>query len=209
MAFIKEINMIKSKTVLIALSFILINCKTKEENYKDEDKLCQLILQSYEDDQKFRQMLDDPFFEILDSIKKAEGLSNKKYAAFPEEKQLAYGRIARSIANKRERKFTEKQEDSLMQLQKLVDIKNTEFLIDVIKKRGFPSDLSNCVGPQFPAMTLRHAPEQYWEELEPLITKEYSEGRMDVGQFKIVLNHINGREDFKLTKEKVSKLSSQ
>ncbi len=58
-------------------------------------------------------------------------------------------------------------------------------------------------------MTLRHAPEQYWEELEPLITKEYSEGRMDVGQFKIVLNHINGREDFKLTKEKVSKLSSQ
>ncbi|WP_158254419.1 hypothetical protein [Tenacibaculum sp. SG-28] len=58
-------------------------------------------------------------------------------------------------------------------------------------------------------MTLRHAPEQYWEELEPLITKEYKAGRMNEGQFKMVLNHIHGREDFKLTNERVNTLQSK
>lgn len=201
-------NMKLGKIVIIALSFILINCNKKVKNYKDEDKLCQLVLKSYEDDQKYRQMMVDPFFKILDSIQKADGISDKEYATFTEEKQLKYGKIARAIANKHEKNFTKKQEDSIMELQKVLDIKNTKLLIDIIKKRGFPNDITNCVGPQFPAMILRHAPDQYWNEIKPLITKEYKAGRMNESQFIMVLNHINGREDFKLTKEKLNKIKS-
>ncbi|PQJ20627.1 hypothetical protein [Tenacibaculum sp. SG-28] len=131
----------RSILVAIALSCILTSCKKKAQGYKDEDTLCQLILKIYKDDQKYRQMMDDPFFDILDSIQKAEGISNKEYRSFSEKKQLAYGEIARAIANKREKKYTKKQEDSLMQLQKVLDIKNTKLLIDIITKRGFPNDL--------------------------------------------------------------------
>ena len=193
-----------SKTVIIILSLCIFSCK-KENKYDNPEKLCQIIKKIHNDDQKYRQLMIDPFFDILDSIKKSEGISKKEYSGFSEEKQLAYGRIARAITNKRELKFTKQQEDSLMQLQIVLDNKNTELLIDIIKKRGFPN-LPDCKEEQFPAITLRHSQNQYWDEIRILIEKEFKLGNMNKGQFKIILNHINGREEFSITKEKFSNL---
>ena len=196
--------MTKDKLVIIILSLCIFSCK-KDNKYDDPDKLCQIILKMRNDDQKYRDMMPDPFFDILDSIRKAEGIPDKVYSTFTEEKQLAYGRIARTIANKRKLKYTEKQEDSLMQLQIILDNKNTELLIDIIKERGFPN-LPDCKGSKFPAMTLRHSQSQYWDEIRHLVEKEFNSGNMNKGQYKIVLNHINGREEFKITKEKFNNL---
>ena len=194
------------KVSLYVIIFLLVFSCKKENKYDDLDKLCQIILKTHKDDQKYRQLMIDPFFDILDSIQKAEGISDKGYKTFTEEKQLAYGRRARAIANKRELKSTEKQEDSLMELQIVLDNRNTELLIDIIKERGFP-DLPDCDGGQFPAITLRHSQTQYWDEIRTLIDKELKAGNMNKGQYRIILNHINGREDFKITKEKASKIN--
>jgi hypothetical protein len=192
--------------IVTVVSVLFLSCKNDRNEsvshnlYEDPEDFCQMILKMHKDDQKFREIMVDPFFEISDSIKKAKGIE-KIYKDFTEEKQLAYGRIARAIADKRKRKFTEKQEDSLMQLQIIIDNQNTELLIDIIKKRGFP-DLPECKGGKFTSMVFRHSQPEYWDEIKILIEKEYKEGRMNTGQFKIVLNHINGREDFKITKER-------
>jgi len=195
--------MTRREIVIVVLSICLFSCNNKD--YKDKDALCKIISKIHKGDQKYRQLMIDPFFEILDSIQKADGISNDEYKTFSKKKQLAYGRIARAITNKRVIKLTKKKEDSLMQLQILIDNKNTELLIDIIKKRGFP-DLPNCKEGQFPAITLRHSQSQYWDEIRPLIEKEYKLGNMNKGQFRIVLNHINGREEFDITKEKAGKI---
>lgn len=116
---------------IIVVCLLSLSCK-KDVDYKNQEKLCQLVLDIYKDDQKYRGLMEDPFFKILDSIKISEGIK-EDYRNFSEKKQLAYGKVARTIANKRKNKFTKIQEDSLMQLQISLDNKNTELLIDIIK----------------------------------------------------------------------------
>lgn len=201
--------------IIITLSVFFFSCKDKKienrvldredevSDYNNPSDLCDTILKIYKDDQKYRDLMVDPFFKILDSIIIAEGIE-EVYKDLPEKKQLAYGKIARSIANKRKVFNTEAVEDSLMQLQIPLDNKNTELLIEIIKKHGFPN-LPDCDGPKFPSMVLRHAQSKYWEEIEPLIKKEYQEGRMSSEQFLMVLNHINKRENYKETKKRIDK----
>jgi len=39
----------------------------------------------------------------------------------------------------------------------------------------------------------RHAPEEYWKEIKPLIDKEFAEKRMGKGDYWFIDNHLNGR----------------
>ena len=42
-------------------------------------------------------------------------------------------------------------------------------------------------------MIFRHAPKKYWNEIQPLIEKEFAEKRMEKGDFWFIDNHLKGR----------------
>lgn len=184
------------KKLIICLVALLASFSSNSQHQLPEgEAFCQLLLKMYDEDQKYRVLLQDPFFAILDSIKKVEDIDNKTYASFPREKQLAYGKKARAIADKVKARFTEKQSDSLMSLQIELDNKNTELLIDIIKQRGWPNK-ENTKCKKFAGGVFRHSQSQYFDEIRVLIEKEMEEGRMNTAAYKFYLDHINGRKGY-------------
>lgn len=175
------------------MAILLLGCSNqKSKQYKGEN-LCRLIKQMNEDDQKYRGLpvARDPFFEILDSIKRARGISDDEYANFTKEKQLEYGKIAQAIADKIKR--PEKFLDSLNKLQKKLDRKNTELLIDIIKTVGYPrKEIMPC--DIYPDFVFFHAPEKYWSEIRPLIINAYKKGWLNDINFAMMIRQINGRK---------------
>jgi len=181
------------KKIIISL-FIMFNfCKTRAQQKYEGKELCLLINEMNEKDQEKRKLMIDPFFSILDSIKKAEGISKEEYKKFPREKQLAYGKIAREITNKQVKKYTKEEEDSIMDSQIELDNENTELLIDIIEKRGYPNK-NNCECKTFPGLIFVHSQKKYWGKIRTLIEIEYKEKRMEIGTYKYILWHINERK---------------
>jgi hypothetical protein len=39
----------------------------------------------------------------------------------------------------------------------------------------------------------RHAPKDFWNEIRPLIEKEFAEKRMGSGDYGLIDNHLRGR----------------
>lgn len=84
--------------------------------------------------------------------------------------------------------------DSLWKIQEEIDKNNTRLLIDITKKRGWVSKHElGCTEYIAPMIIFRHAPEEYWNEIRPLIEKEYAEKRMGRGDYGLIDNHIRGR----------------
>ncbi len=101
--------------------------------------------------------------------------------------------MAREIANKRQ-ESPKKIRDSLWKIQSEIDKKNTKLLIDITKKRGWVSRQQlGCTEYISPMIIFRHAPEEFWEEIRPLIENEYAEKRMGSGDYGMIDNHIRGR----------------
>ncbi|OQD42777.1 hypothetical protein BUL40_09680 [Croceivirga radicis] len=178
----------------LTISIIFLSCK-KENNYENDTELCTILAEMIETDQSIRKLpeLNDPFFEILDSIRKANNLTLEIYSNLSTEEQLKWGKIAREIAEKRP-KGSKKVRDSLWQIQTEIDRKNTKLLIDITKKRGWVSkDGLGCTEYIAPVIIFRHAPEEYWEKIKPLIDKEYAEKRMGSGDYEFIDNHLRGR----------------
>ena len=92
---------------------------------------------------------------------------------------------------------TKMQKDSLWEIQKQIDIENTEILIEITKKRGWVSkkDLG-CDKYMAPVVIFRHSPEEYFDEIRKLIETESKAGRMKGGDFMFIDNHLKGRPDF-------------
>jgi hypothetical protein len=202
-----------SKLVMTCFLLILfVSCKQATKIVDDKNKkfpngkeFCELLLKMYDDDVKYRELTQDPFFEILDSIKISEGITNETYKKFSTEKQLSFGRRARNIANRLKPKFTKKEEDSLWVLQIELDDKNTELLIDIIKEKGYPTkNNTECI--KFPGHVFRHSQPEYFEEIKELITVEYKEGRLDRIQYTFFMNHVNYREDYDNTNDRVNNM---
>lgn len=184
------------KNILLTLSIltIIFSCK-KEKKYENDAELCALLSEMIISDQNIRELpeLTDPFFGILDSIRSANNLPREVYTKLSKEEQLNWGKVAREIANKRN-EGPKKVRDSLWEIQSKIDVKNTKLLIDIIKKRGWVSKKQlGCAEYISPMIIFRHAPEEFWEELRPLIEKEYAEKRMGSGCYGIIDNHIRGR----------------
>ncbi|WP_298239297.1 hypothetical protein [uncultured Algibacter sp.] len=178
----------------LSISIILLSCK-KENNYENDAELCTILAEMIESDQSIRNLpeLTDPFFEILDSIRTPNNLTREVYSNLSKEEQLNWGKIAREIAEKRP-KGSKKVRDSLWQIQTGIDKKNTKLLIDITKKRGWVSkDGLGCTEYIAPVIIFRHAPEEFWEEIKPLIDKEYAEKRMGSGDYGFIDNHLRGR----------------
>jgi len=186
------------KNILLTLiiSTTILSCK-KENNYENDAELCEILVGMYESDQRIRSLpeMTDPFFEILDSIKTANNLTREDYAKLTEEEQLNWGKVGRKIADRRP-KISKEIKDSLWNIQSKIDYKNTKLLIDITKKRGWISSSKDELGCDKNiafALVFRHAPEEFWNELKPLIDKEYIEKRMGSGAYGFIDNHIRGR----------------
>jgi len=195
--------------LIIVCSIFIFSCK-KVADYPyntNKKEFCELLAKMYEDDQKYRLMIGDPMAEVLDSLRTAEGFDLTSYAKLPRKEQLAYGKIARAIADKRPKRFTKKQEDSLMQLQITLDNSNTEKLIKITQEFVWPlKNRIGCTEYFAPAIIFRHAQPQYHKEINEVIDKALSEGTMGKSEYTFILNHINKREDYEKTKIKVDNM---
>ena len=88
----------------------------------------------------------------------------------------------------------ERVKDSLWKIQNQIDKKNTELLIGITKKRGWVSKKElGCTEYISPVVIFRHSPKEFWEEIRPLIEKEYFEKRMTKGDYGFIDNHLKGR----------------
>ena len=195
--------------IIVCLIFIFSCKKIGDYPYNtNKEEFCELLAKMYEDDQKYRLMIGDPMAEILDSIRTAEGFDVTSYAKLPRKEQLAYGKIARAIADKRHKSFTKKHEDSLMQLQTTLDNSNTEKLIKIAQEFGWPlKNRIGCTEYFAPALIFRHAQPQYHKAINEVIDKSLSEGTMEKAEYTFILNHINEREDYEKTKIKVDNMT--
>lgn len=94
---------------------------------------------------------------------------------------------------------TQKQKDSLWKIQKLIDGRNTELLLDITKKRGWVSKNSlNCEKYMAPVVIFRHTPEKYFNEVKEIIDKELQNKRLDGLNYEFINDHLNGRPGFNL-----------
>jgi hypothetical protein len=178
----------------LIISITILSCK-KENNYENDAELCSILAEMIESDQSIRNLpeLTDPFFEILDSIRTVNSSISEVDSNLSKEEHPNWGKIAREIAEKRP-KGSKRVRDSLWEIQSEIDKKNTKLLIDITKKRGWISkDGLGCTEYIAPVIIFRHAPEKYWEEIKPLIEKEYAEKRMESGDYGFIDNHLRGR----------------
>ncbi|WP_400074850.1 hypothetical protein [Winogradskyella sp. R77965] len=192
----------KNILLTLTISITILSCK-KENNYENDAELCSILAKMIESDQSIRNLpeLTDPFFEILDSIRTTNNLTREVYSNLSTEEQLNWGKIAREIAEKRP-KGSKNVRDSLWDIQEEIDIKNTKLLIEITKKRGWVSkDGLGCTEYISPMIIFRHAPEEFWEEIRPLIKKEYEEGKMNSATFGFIENHLDGRPLLELEKK--------
>jgi len=92
---------------------------------------------------------------------------------------------------------TEKEKDSLWEIQSQIDIKNTELLIEITEKRGWVSKSElGCERQIAPVVIFRHSPEKYFTTIKKLIDKEREARRMNSGDHMFIDNHLKGRPDF-------------
>ncbi|MEZ2414517.1 hypothetical protein ACA086_06085 [Muriicola sp. E247] len=185
----------KFRTLLLFVLLTIFSSCKNENTYENDAELCELLAKMFDDDQAIRNLpeMTDPFFEILDSIIAVNYSSKKEYAALPTEEQLAWGRVAREITNKRPQPSQETV-DSLWAIQKEIDLKNSKLLIDITKKRGWVSkEQLGCTQNIAPVIIFRHTPRELWEKIRPVVEKEYSEKRMEDGDYWFITNHLDGR----------------
>lgn len=186
----------KYYSFFLMIFFIASSCKSNK--YEDNEVLCEVLVNIYDDDQKYRgkeSELVDPFFKILDSIMISEGITKKEYIKFEKSKQLIYGKIARGVADKRN-EVSKKVKDSLWALQSSLDEKNTKILIEIIEERGFP-DIKKleCKGYASPFLIFVHSPEEYWSEIKNILDQEIKSDRITKGDYDYIMWHINGRKE--------------
>ncbi|OSY87431.1 hypothetical protein WH52_11155 [Tenacibaculum holothuriorum] len=94
---------------------------------------------------------------------------------------------------------TKKQKDSLWNIQKRKDKKNIEILIEIIKERGWIDKKElKCDKAVPPVLIFRHAPEEYFKQIEKIISIENEAGRMSNGDYMFVENHLKGRPSFSI-----------
>ena len=80
-----------------------------------------------------------------------------------------------------------------MKLQIQIDNKNTELLIDIIEKIGYPNK-ENSTCKEFPGIIFAHSQNKYWPKIRSLIEIEYQNGNMSSNTYEYILWHINGRK---------------
>jgi len=185
------------KNIIYIISVIItFNGFAQDKDVSIDSLFCKKIKKININDQKYRKLLQDPFFKVYDSVVKSQGFDNlREYAKVTSKSDmLKNGRIARKITSKLP-KMPQRVFDSIMDLQIIEDNKNTELLIDIINKRGYPN-VNNCNCPPKELnflIVFRHSQTKYFDEIRTLIEHEYKAKRLPEKKYKLFLDHINGR----------------
>ncbi|MEM6516000.1 MAG: hypothetical protein AAF688_07435 [Bacteroidota bacterium] len=81
---------------------------------------------------------------------------------------------------------------TIIELQTDLDNQNTELLIDIVKKTGYPNE-NNTVCEKYAGMIFRHSQSKYFDEIKPLIEVELKKGNINKATYDFFIDHINGR----------------
>ena len=186
----------------------ILKLKDSFKNVEEISKFCKSLKLMNEDDQKYRgnDTYADVAYIILDSVYKANNI-----AFFPDKSgrvssknlsmkdKIKYSDITTKIISERYPNFTtekwKKRQEDWMKKQIILDDKNTEQLINIIKERGYPNK-NNCKCSKKTLNRLivfRHSQTKYFDEIRILIEKEYKAKRLPEQKYKLFLDHINGR----------------
>jgi len=87
-----------------------------------------------------------------------------------------------------------KTKDSIWNAIKINDVKNTERLIAITKKYGFPNNKRLGVYPSRAYFIFVHSPRNYFKEIEELIEKEFKESRISEYEKAYIFWHTGGRK---------------
>ncbi|MBZ9632639.1 hypothetical protein LB465_17815 [Salegentibacter sp. LM13S] len=83
--------------------------------------------------------------------------------------------------------------DSLWDIIDSLDLANTERLIEITEKYGFPN--VDRIDAPIPAwLIFQHAPEENFEELKVLLKKENESERLPDLEYSMITWHLNGRK---------------
>lgn len=83
--------------------------------------------------------------------------------------------------------------DSIWGVMKKNDVTNTEKLIDLVNKYGFPSNERLGVHKAKAYMIFVHSPSSYFNKIRELINVELAEGRITEYKKDYIFWHLNGR----------------
>ena len=200
----------KGDTIITIQKNNYLNLKQPQDTFnKDSDsEFCNKLRLINKNDQLYRSV--DTYakvgYTILDSVYNANNI-----AFFPDESgrvasknlsmkdKIKYSDITTKIISERHPDFTtkkwEKRQEDWMKKQIILDNKNTEQLIKIIKERGYPNK-NNCKCSKKTLNVLivfRHSQTKYFDEIRILIEKEYKAKRLPEQKYKLFLDHINGR----------------
>ena len=191
---------------IIFVSFILISCKSSF--YESSAAECAFFDKLINDDQRYRglEIVIDPFFKILDSLKIDSNLTKEDYINLEREKRLEFGRKARNIADKRI--VDTILVDSLMKLQVILDNKNTKELLSYIKKNGYPN-INKLKCKQSPDLVFLHSQEKYHKKIKNIIDLEYKNKNINEFLYLSLLRHLGGRKENDLQKILINSNDSQ
>lgn len=179
----------KKIVTLTIIILIILSCDKKNRS----DDLCKTLISLNNKDQKYRNLMQDNFFSTLDSIVSASGYTKEEYANLSRETQLHFGKIAKRYSKQTDE--VKRMNDSLMNLQIRLDNKNTEKLIKIVKKHGYPDmDSLSCQPQVSPFLIFGHSQSKYWKKIRSLIKTERKKGRISEGDYQYIMWHTNGRK---------------
>ncbi len=169
----------KLKIILIfAVLMVIFGCDNQYHlSQKKKEKLITIVDSLFEIDQGSRNKLSIP-----DSI---YSLEEGTYMNLP---QVLRDSLGVDYDNYK------KSFDSLIALMKESDITNTEKLIEITEKYGFPSAKRLGVNKSKAYMIFVHTPKIYYPRVESLVLKEYEQSRMSEYEKEYIFWHIKGRK---------------
>ena len=175
--------------------FMIIILGIKSSQNKQTD-LCEELSEMMENDQKFRKQLglqNDTFLQVFDSLKRNHNITKDEFSNLTPEEQNSFLTNARRIASKQS-KFSQKEKDSVWQLQIEIDRYNTKRLMKIVKNKGWVSKQNlGCQENLKTWIFFRHAPKEYFTQIRKIIDLEKEENRISEYEYQVIDNHLKGR----------------
>lgn len=187
------------------VSVLMTSCAVK--NTINNKELCEILNKMDHDDQVNRNLMTyktKSYGDVFHSLLNEENISVEEYKNLSEVKKIKYrNKVKKILKNSKPRELTKYElvrNDSLMSEQIRLDNDNTKYLLNIIKKRGYPNK-ENCscklvttpLGDYLPGIIFRHSQPKYFKKIKKAIDVEFKEGRMSEKTYKLIIDHINGR----------------
>lgn len=121
---------------------------------------------------------------VIDSIYRVDRKSNGRFL-FTKEKKIKLGDKYR---------LYEKSQDSIYSLMEKIDLSNTEQLIFLTEKYGFPSKERLKASKACAYLIFVHSPKKHHSKIEKIISLEYQKKRISEYEKEYIFWHLKGRK---------------